>query len=160
MSQSILRLTHQEAVVKVWGPTGTSETIDISDLEAVGQELIPEGFPKVNIVGVTWTGHPSAIITITRNVVIEETPTPTRVLTLPCTGANSIEFGGQELPSESTGNASNITVAITGEAGEIYLKLRKIDGYRTQVENATYGAYDDPTRFGASTTMSGSPDKE
>ena len=39
------------------------------------------------------------------------------------------------------------------------LVLRKVAGWDTKVENATYGAYDDPTRVGASTTVSGSPDK-
>ena len=42
--------------------------------------------------------------------------------------------------------------AVTG-----YLVLRKIAGWDTKVENATYGAYDDPTIVGASTTMDGSP---
>jgi hypothetical protein len=160
MAQSVLRLTHQEAVVKVWGAAATTEVIDISTLLATGQELIPEGTPTANIVGVTWTGHPTAVITVTRNVLVGETPTATRVLTLPCTGANSIDFGGQELPPETTGNDSDLTVAITAESGEVYIKLRKVDGYRTQIEDATYGAYDDPTRVGASTTMSGSPDRE
>ena len=40
----------------------------------------------------------------------------------------------------------------------LIIKLRK-EGWASKVENATYGAYDDPTRIGASTTMSGSPDK-
>jgi hypothetical protein len=158
MAQAILRSTHLETVIKVSGPSGTSEVIDISTLLAVGQELIPAGTPKANIVGVTWTGHPNAVITVTRNVLVGETPTATRVLTLPCTGANSIDFGGQELPPESTGNDSDLTVAVTAEAGEVYIKLRKVDGFRTQIEDATYGHYDDPTRVGASTTKIGSPD--
>jgi hypothetical protein len=40
-----------------------------------------------------------------------------------------------------------------------YLVLRKVAGWDTKVEPATYGSYDDPTRVGASTTVSGSPDK-
>jgi len=43
-------------------------------------------------------------------------------------------------------------------SGHCIIRLRK-EGWEPEVENATYGAYDDPTRIGASTTMSGSPDK-
>jgi hypothetical protein len=39
------------------------------------------------------------------------------------------------------------------------LVLRKISGWDTKVEETTYGAYDDRTRVGASTTLDGSPDK-
>jgi len=42
--------------------------------------------------------------------------------------------------------------------GHCILRLRK-EGWTPKVENSTYGAYDDPTRVGASTTMSGSPDR-
>ena len=62
--------------------------------------------------------------------------------------------------SDNTNNTYDIVVtndaakAVTG-----YLVLRKIAGWDTKVEYATYGAYDDSTRVGASTTLSGSPDK-
>jgi hypothetical protein len=49
---------------------------------------------------------------------------------------------------------NNVAKQVTG-----YITLRKVAGWSTKVENATYGAYDDPTRVGASTTMNGSPDK-
>ena len=49
---------------------------------------------------------------------------------------------------------NDVAKAVTG-----YLVLRKVAGWNTKVETATYGAYDDETRVGASTTMSGSPDK-
>lgn len=42
--------------------------------------------------------------------------------------------------------------------GHCIIRLRK-EGWTPKVEDATYGAYDDPTIVGASTTMSGSPDK-
>ena len=40
-----------------------------------------------------------------------------------------------------------------------YLVLHKQDGYAAKVEYEKYGAYDDETIVGASTTLSGSPDK-
>ena len=62
--------------------------------------------------------------------------------------------------SDNTNNTYDIVVTndvakpVTG-----YLVLRKVAGWATKVETATYGAYDDETRVGASTTISGSPDK-
>ena len=62
--------------------------------------------------------------------------------------------------SDNTNNTADIVVTndvakpVTG-----YLVLRKVAGWDTTVENATYGSYDDPTIVGASTTASGSPGK-
>ena len=50
--------------------------------------------------------------------------------------------------------SNNVAKSVTG-----YITLRKIAGWSTKVEDVVYGAYDDPTRVGASTTKSGSPDK-
>jgi len=61
--------------------------------------------------------------------------------------------------SDSIQNTQNIVITTTGAASTGYLVLRKLAGWDTKVETATYGAYDDVTRVGASTTMSGSPDK-
>ena len=61
--------------------------------------------------------------------------------------------------SDNIQNTSNIVITTTGAASTGYLVLRKLAGWATKVEDATYGAYDDVTRVGASTTVSGSPDK-
>ena len=61
--------------------------------------------------------------------------------------------------SDNIQNTSNIVITTTGAASTGYLVLRKVAGWSTKVETATYGAYDDETRVGASTTISGSPDK-
>ena len=61
---------------------------------------------------------------------------------------------------DTTNNTYDIVV--TNEAAKPvtgYLVLRKVSGWDTKVETATLGAYDDVTRVGASTTLSGSPDK-
>jgi len=150
MATSIIRQTHQEAVVKVYGTTGVSETIDISTLLATGQEL--DGATQhVTIVGVQWTGAATGVATITRDSVT--------VMTLQAAPSGMLLFDGQTMPPENTKSDKDIVVAITGAQTEVWLKLRKVSGYKTRIEDATYGAYDDPTRVGASTTMSGSPDK-
>lgn len=146
--KSILKLTHQEAVVKVWGPDTTSETIDISTLSAPGQELIPEGTPRVNIIGITWSGENETVSYIERDILVEDTPTATNVATLPATGTSTLYFDGQTLPPETTGNDSDITVDISGGVGEVWIKLRKVDGFRTTIEPEQFGPYDDPTVAG------------
>lgn len=150
MAIAILRQTHQEAVIKVWGPAATTETIDLSTLLATGQAL--DGATQtVTIVGVQWTGAPSGVAAVSRN---SET-----IMTLQSAPSGALLFDGQTMPPESRQATSDISVSITGATVEVWLKLRKVSGYATMIEDATYGAYDDPTRVGASTTKSGSPDK-
>jgi hypothetical protein len=150
MAQAVIRQTHQEAVLKVWGAASTTEVIDISTLLATGQAL-NGATQTVTITGVTWTGAADAIATVTRN---SET-----IMTLQANAAGMLLFDGQTMPPDNRQATSDISVAITGAATEVWLKLRKVSGYATMIEDASYGHYDDPTRIGASTTKSGSPDK-
>jgi hypothetical protein len=148
VAKTILKNTNQESVVKVAG-TAASATITLStDLVASTQDVTSPPTPVVNIVGVQWVGLSGSTITITRNSV--------NILTLPGGGADYIEFGAGFV--DSIQNASDIVVTIAGAEAQCYLILRKVSGYYTKVETAVYGAYDDETRVGASTTMSGSPD--
>lgn len=149
LTASYLKLTESDAVVKVAG-NGGDITISLADLVpstqvAVGDTLV------VNIIGVRWNGELSNTVLISRNDV--------RVLTLPTETADTINFDGQELPPENTEYSSDIVVEQVGTGYvELYLKLRKVAGYMSKVEYAEYGAYDDETRIGASTTVNGSPD--
>jgi len=154
MAQAILKLTHQEAAIKVW-PSDTDEEgsniIALADLVAAGQEVDTDVDQVVNIVGIAWMGAPEAVITISRD---DET-----IMSLPCTGASTMDFTGQNMPPDSINNTDDLDITFEG-VGQLYIKLRKVSGYLQQIEDATYGSYDDPTRVGASTTLSGSPDKE
>lgn len=148
--KTILRKTHGEAVVKVAG-TAAAETIALAtDLLNAGQAL-DGSTQSVSIVGVTWTGATDGVITITRGGVT--------VMTLLANAAGALEFGGQMMIPDSVNSTSDVVVTISGAQAECWLRLRKVSGYKTMIEDATYGAYDDPTRVGASTTQSGSPDK-
>jgi hypothetical protein len=150
MAQAIIKNTHQEVVVKVWGASGVTEVIDISTLLAAGQ-AVDGATQSVTITGVQWTGAPGGVATITRN---NET-----IMTLQAAPTGMLLFDGQTMPSENRQATSDISVAITVAAAEVWIKMRKVSGYATFIEDATYGHYDDPTRIGASTTKSGSPDK-
>lgn len=150
MAQSVIRNTQQEAVVKVWGAAGVTETIDLQTLMPSNQELDGET-QTVTILGVTWTGGTDGIATVTRNGAV--------IMTLQANAAGMLLFDGQTMPPESTNATHDIVVAITGAACEVWLKVRKAGGYKSKSgEYASYGAYEDETRVGASTTVNGSPD--
>jgi hypothetical protein len=148
--KTVLKNTNQEAVVKVAG-TAAAATIDLSvDLLAASQAL--DGATQtVNIAGLVWTGAIGGVITITRNSVV--------IASLQSNAAGALDFTGQMMIPETIENTSDVVVTISGAQAECWIRLRKVGGYATKVEYATYGSYDDETRVGASTTLSGSPDK-
>lgn len=152
MALAVLKNTQQEAVVKVYGGAGTSETIDLQTTILGSFQQLDGATQTVNIIGATWTGQNVTEITVTRGGVV--------VMTLASTGTTTIDFDGQTLPPETTSNTADVVVTIAAGIGELWLKLRKVSGYKSKSgEYASYGAYEDETRVGASTTTSGSPDK-
>lgn len=150
VAKTVLKNTNNETVIKVAG-TAAAATIDLSvDLLAATQAL--DGATQaVNILSFNWAGGADGIITITRNSVV--------IATLQANAAGMMYFDGQSMIPDSIENTSDIVVTISGAQCELWMKVRKVSGYATKVETATYGAYDDETRVGASTTVSGSPDK-
>jgi hypothetical protein len=143
--------TNQEVIVHFDTVAAESGTLALNTLGAATQALTSGGTPTVNIVKFVSTGELGSGLRIVRNGknIIACAPENAPMLDL-----NSIGI------SDSTNNTTDIVVTndvakpVTG-----YLVLRKIAGWSTKVETATYGAYDDETRVGASTTLSGSPDK-
>lgn len=150
VTKTVLKSVNQETVIKVAG-TAAAATIDLqTDIVASTQEL--DGATQtVNIIGVVWTGAADGIVEISRGGVV--------ITTLQANAAGALEFGGQAMIPETINNTSDIVVTISGAQAECWIRLRKVTGYKTKVEYATYGAYDDEARVGASTTTSGSPDK-
>lgn len=148
MSQVNLKLTHQEAVVKVWG-NGIDDTIVLADLLATNQvvDTTADAY-QVNITSVTWTGSTDSTISIQRD---GET-----IMTLPCSQAgNSMELDGQQLPPDTVNNYSDIYISSNGDA-QLYITLRKKVGYKSTVEYAEYGSYDAEDIIGAQ-RISGAP---
>lgn len=138
--KTILKKTHQEAVVKVAG-TAAAGTISLaSDLLPTGQAL-DGGTQTVNIVGVTWTGAADGIVTITRNSVV--------VMTLQANAAGALEFNGQMMLPDTIENTSDVVVTISGAQAECWLRLRKVGGYKTTVEPEQFGIYDNPAVAGS-----------
>lgn len=122
-TKRILRLTNQEATVKVNGAVGTV-TVDLqTDLKLASENLV--GTQVVNIVGYMVTGDPNCTVKIIRggetlySSLTDNSPT-----------FDFLEFGGTADTSNNTADIT-ITTAGTGEA-QLLLKLRKQSGYETR----------------------------
>jgi hypothetical protein len=150
VTKTILKNTNQETIVKIAG-TAASATIDLQTDCLAATQALDGATQTVNIAGFQFTGLASSTITIARNSA--------NVTTVSAEGHDSIEFIAGNGYAETTNNTHDIVVTIGGAEAQLYLTLRKVGGYATKVEPATYGSYDDETRVGASTTLSGSPDK-
>lgn len=148
--KTILKNTDQEAIVKVQGTAGAA-TIDLATDLLASSQALDGATQTVNITGFQWSGDTNGVIQITRNSVV--------IATLQTTAAGALEMNGQMMIPDTIENTQDIVVTISGAQSECWIKLRKAGGYKSKVENSTYGSYDDPTRVGASTTLSGSPDK-
>jgi hypothetical protein len=145
-----VRNTNQETIIHFDTVAAESGTINIANLAASTQARNSDT-PAVNIVRFICSGADGAGTRVTRGGknIISVAPENAPVLDLTQYGI-----------SDNTNNTADIVIVndvakpVTG-----YITMRKIAGWSTKVENEVYGAYDDPTRVGASTTLSGSPDK-
>ena len=150
MTITTLKNTNQETVVHFTSSLAESGTITIANLTA-GTQARNSDTPAVNIVKYMITGELASKVSIIRNSKI--------VIVVAPENAPYMESNAWGIPIT---NDNTFDIVITnGAAKDVsgFLVLRKVAGWDTKVENATYGAYDDPTRVGASTTVSGSPDK-
>jgi hypothetical protein len=145
-----LKNTNQETVIHFESALVETGTIAISGLAASSQARNSDT-PTVNIVKWQVTGELGSKVTIERN--------SKHVIVCAPENAPYAELNAWGIPLTND-NTTNIVIN-NGAAKEVtgILVLRKVAGWSTKVEDATYGAYDDPTRVGASTTLSGSPDK-
>lgn len=101
---------------------------------------VVSGTPAATIIGAQWAGEPGAVYRITRNSV--------RVMSLLADNGNSIDFMGTIFPPDNINQTSDIVVNIadsvgTGaKQGELWLRLRKVDGYVSKIDTAQFGIYD------------------
>lgn len=146
-----IKNTNQEVVIHFESPATIQDgTITIADLAAASQARNSDT-PKVNIVRFIASGEVGSTVIVQRDgkTVIACAPENAPFLDLPAMGI-----------SEDQKNNFNIVIQNqTAKQVSGYITLRKIQGWSTKVETATYGAYDDTSRVGASTTLDGSPDK-
>ena len=150
MTLTTVKNTNQETVIHFASGAAESGTITIANLAAASQAR-NSATPKVDIVKFMCTGELGSKVTIARN-------SKNIIVTSPENDMN-VEFNALGIPVNND-NTSDIVIT-NGVAKEVtgWLVLRKLAGWDTKVEYATYGGYEDESRVGASTTVSGSPDK-
>lgn len=136
MNKTILRKTPQKVAVKVEGTNGTSTITLATDL-LHGTEVVV-GTPAVNILGMHWTGAPDGVATIVRN--------DKRIATLAGGSAGEILFSDSEFV-ENIENTSDIVITTTNQM-EVWLLLRKQDGYSSKIETAEFSVYDNVNAVG------------
>ena len=145
-----IKNTNQETVIHFSSTAVETGTITIANLTANSQARNTDA-PVVNIVRFVATGEDTSSVTVLRNakLIIACAPENAPFLDLPAIGVSEAQQNTYDIVI-----SNNVAKSVTG-----YIVLRKLAGWDTKVETATYGAYDDVTRVGASTTLSGSPDK-
>lgn len=150
MNFTTIRNTNQETIIHFEAVDASNATITLTSLTASTQARNSDA-PQVNIVRFLCTGEDTASVVVSRNGknIIACAPENAPFLDLTSMGISDSINNDQNIVI-----TSNVAKAISG-----YITLRKIQGWSTKVETSTYGAYDDPTRVGASTTLDGSPDK-
>jgi hypothetical protein len=136
-----IKNTNQETVIHFESPaTIQNGTITIANLAAASQARNSDA-PKVNIVRFICTGEDGAAVIIQRGIktVLVCAPENAPQLDLPALGI-----------SDNINNDQDIVIQNqTAKQMSGYIVLRKIQGWSTKVEEATYGAYDDRTQVGA-----------
>jgi len=145
-----LKNTNQETVIHFSSSAIETGTITIANLTATTQARNSDA-PVVNIVKYHVTGELGSHLKIIRN--------SKNVISCSPENAPYAEFNAFGIPVI---NDNTFDIVISNHAAKDitgFLVLRKVAGWDTKVEPATYGSYDDTTRVGASTTASGSPDK-
>jgi hypothetical protein len=141
MNFTTVRNTNQETIIHFETVDDESATITLADLGASTQTRNSDD-PLVNIVRFISTGVVGSAIIVSRDGknIIACAPENAPILDLTQYGI-----------SDSTNNDQDILIAQTtaGKPVSGYITLRKVAGWDTKVEYATYGAYDDTSAVGA-----------
>jgi len=158
----IIKNTSKEAVVSVSGANDTI-TIALTDFVSADQQLGATGAagatgPVINVATVISSGTLGSSMSIRRGAT---GATGHLVFAGAPENSPAVQFNQYGF-TENGQNNKPIFITHAGASGAnatTFLVLHKQEGFYSKVENEIYGAYDDPTRVGASTTLSGSPDK-
>lgn len=138
VTKTVLKNTESMAVVKVAGTAGSATISLASDLLSPTQEL-NGSTQTVNLVGANWTGARNGAIEVARNEVA--------ILTIPADQPQIFDFQGDGYV-DTVENTQDITVTISGAESQVYLTLRKANGYKSKIETSVFSQYDDETKAG------------
>jgi len=150
MNFTTIRNTNQETIIHFETVDNDSADIVIANLTAATQARNSDT-PLVNIVRFVCTGQLGSNLEIIRD--------GKNILVCAPENAPYLDLTSMGI-SDNINNSEDITVrqTVDGKSVSGYITLRKVAGWATKVEYATYGSYDDETRVGARTDVSGSPD--
>jgi hypothetical protein len=140
MTITTLKNTNQETVIHFASSLAESGTITIANLAASSQARNSDT-PAVNIVKWQITGELASKVSVVRN--------SKNVITCAPENAPYAELNAWGIPLTND-NTSDIVIT-NGAAKEVtgILVLRKVAGWSTKVEHATFGAYDNPAAVGS-----------
>ena len=140
MAFTTVKNTNQETVIHFTSSAADAGTITIADLAAATQSRNADT-PTVNIVKFSVMGELGSKVTFSRNGKI--------VIACAPENAPYMEANSWGIPINND-NTSDLVVT-NGVAKDVsgFIVLRKVAGWSTKVETATYGIYDDTTQVGA-----------
>jgi hypothetical protein len=140
MTITTLKNTNQETVIHFTSSLAESGTITIANLAASTQARNSDT-PTVNIVKWQITGELASKVNVVRNSKI--------VISCAPENAPYAELNAWGIPLTND-NTSDIVIT-NGAAKDVsgILVLRKVAGWSTKVEHATFGAYDNPAAVGS-----------
>jgi hypothetical protein len=140
MTITTLKNTNQETVIHFASSAAESGTITIANLTASTQARNSDT-PAVNIVKWQIAGELASKVSVIRN--------SKNVIVCAPENAPYAELNAWGIPLT---NDNTFDIVITnGAAKEVtgILVLRKVAGWSTKVEHATFGAYDNPAAVGS-----------
>jgi len=140
MTFTTVKNTNQETVIHFASSAAETGTITLANLTANAQARNADA-PKVDIVKFLCTGELGSKIIVSRNGKIV-------IVTSPENDMN-VEFNSLGIPVNND-NTSDIAI-INSVAKDVtgWIVLRKVAGWSTEVETATFGSYDNPTVVGS-----------
>lgn len=140
MTFTTVKNTNQETVIHFASSLAESGTITIANLTAATQARNSDA-PKVDIVKFVCTGELGSKITVSRNSKLVIATSPENDI--------NVEFNALGIPVNND-DTFDIVIA-NGAAKDVtgWIILRKLAGWSTEVETATFGSYDNPTVVGS-----------
>lgn len=140
MTFTTVKNTNLETVIHFTSSAAESGTITIADLAAATQARNADT-PNVTIVKWSISGELDSKVTINRNSKI----------VIACAPENSPYMEANSWGIPINNDATYDIVVTNGAAKDVsgFLVLRKVAGWSTKVETATYSVYDDTTAVGS-----------
>jgi hypothetical protein len=129
-TKRILRLTNQEAVVKVDGTLGPVTISLATDLKLPTEDI--SGSPSVYIVAMQVSGKAGCEFNITRGAE--------SLWDLQANAGTNVNLHDMGGVTDGTLSTNDIVVTSSGAVGQLILKLRKQGGYRTKIRSAETGS--------------------